>query len=236
MAKTGNQGKVNYLKINKDGKLYRQAKDTDAEKNIVEVVTKEGVKYNHILFTGSEDGYLDYLGIVKKSYESGEVPELTMVIKGENETDSISVPMYRADKGLNGYVKHMACVLPNMDFSERVSIVPSTKKDDRNYTKQSIFINYVDKDNEIVQLAHKYGEKNDIPMSEKVKALDGTLKSDFKKQDKYLYDILIKEIERFTEFKSNNATPKASEKAVVTKPVAKAEVSNNSVTDDDLPF
>lgn len=237
MAKTGNQGTVNYLRINRDGKLYKKANETDEGR--VEIELKDGRKVYHHLFSGSEDGYLAYLGIVKKSFDSGEVEELTMVIKGETETDSISVPMYRADGGLNGYVKHMACVLPNMDFSEKVCFVPSTQKDPNNYTKQSIFINYVDKDKEIVQLAHKYGEKYDIPGAEKTTALNGTIKSDFKKQDEYLYAILIKEIERFTEFKGNNSTPKVEAQVTITEPVTETKttvVKKVDESDDDLPF
>lgn len=250
MAKRRNTQPVNYLSINKDGYLYKKSDETaynEAKANnqdfIQKVTLKDGrVVYHEIFDGGTDDGYLDYLGIKEVEYSDGKQKQLVMVVKGDQESDMIMLPLFRSNGALNLYAKHIACILPNMDYSKRINIVPSTKKNDKGYTIQNVFINYVDEKDSFVQLAHKYGDKGDIPSSEIVKAVDGTEKRDFTKQDNYLYNILVEEIKRFKEFKGANTTP-SNPTPVVTTTTVEEPVSSKvlepipvPVEEDDLPF
>ncbi|MCA9750195.1 MAG: hypothetical protein KC414_13890, partial [Romboutsia sp.] len=155
MAQRRTTQPLNYLRINKDGLLYKKSDEATyneskalGQTHIHKSVSKDGKQtYYHDVFTGgTEEGYLEFLGIKDFEFEGKKVKQLVISVKGEEETDVINFPLYNTTGGLNLYVKHLACILPNLDFSRKINIVPSTKKNDRGYVIQNVFINYVDDD------------------------------------------------------------------------------------------
>lgn len=257
MAKRGNTNKINFLGVNKDGYLYKKTDEAAYNEskeqglnNVIKYEDKEGKVYYHDVFTqGTEDGYISHMGIREANFPNGvKQKQFYISVKGKAETDSISFSLYNTKGNLNNYVKHFACVLPNLDYSRKVNIVPSTKKDERGFVDQTVFINYKDTDdNEFVRLAHKYGDDGDIPAVEKEEGIDGKSVSNFKKQDKYLYGILTQEIERFNQFKSNAdvTTPQHSQENEYSNTeqpepsVVKSESPEDVIKEipkDDLPF
>lgn len=227
MARKNTSNPVNYLRINKNGVLYKKA-DSQTP-GAVRVELKDGSTTYHDLFTGgTEVGLITYLGIVEKDYSSGKVKEISISIKGQEETDCIQIPLYTQRGGLSGYAKNLACVLPNVDFSKVLSLKPSTKTNDRGYPYANIFFNYEDKTS--VQLAHKYGADGDIPPAEEVEKF-GQKAYDFTKQDEYLHKILISQIDRF------KATVSPVKEPVVQGHVEDSGIPVDADTNlDDLPF
>lgn len=229
MAKERANQKTNYLSINKDGYLYISSKVPQEGYKKIEL--KDGRIFYHKTFTSTEDGFIDYLGIVEKDLsEGGKKKELVIVVKGKSEADMIQIPLYTTKGNLNGYVKSLASTLPNLDFSREVYFAPSTKLNDRGYVNQSLYINYVGTEKEFVQFAHKAGKDGDIPAAKEVTKM-GQKAYDFTEQDEYLYNILLKEIERFKAFKGTS-TPEPKK----TEPVENPIENNPTEEDDDLPF
>lgn len=239
-----NSNPINYLKINIEGLLYLGSK-----------VEKEGYKpvklqndriVYHKTFASTDDGYLDYLGITEKEFDGKKIKQLVLTIKGEKESDSISVDLFKSNGAMEDYVKNLATLLPNLDFSKSINIVPSRKKNDRGYVDRAFFINYTGEqgDGSFVKFAHKFGKEGNIPPAEKKTKVDGTVSYDFTEQDTYLYNILTAEIERFKAFKgvnSNQAKPKVEEPQQENIPLTSAPSANptDSMKEeehDDLPF
>lgn len=228
MARNRTTKPTNYLNINKDGLLYKRT--TADNPNAKAVVLKDGSTVHHQLFNGgTEEGYLNHIGIREADFPSGKIKQLVVVVEGETETDMISLPLFRADGHLNGYVKSIACVLPNVDFSRKLVLQPSTQKNDRGFVYQTIYFNYVNDSRTTIPTAHKYGEKGDAPPAEEITAVDGSKKMDFTKQDTFLFNVLKKEIERFQEFKGKNNTPEVY--------TTESNAPDNALDDeeDDLP-
>lgn len=245
MAKEFTNNKpINYLRINKDGLLY--IKSDEPKEGYEEVKLQNGNSTFHKTFSATEDGKLSYIGITEKEFKSGKVKLLELVIEGETMSDKLSFELFKQNGGLSSYVKNIATLLPNLDFSERINIVPSRKKNDRGYAEGNLFINYSDRQGEdsYVKFAHMYGEKGDIPSGIKVTAVDGSERYDFKDQDTYLYKILLEQIERFKTFKgvntANENTPKPSAPAKSTTPSTPVEATSkieaSGEEHDDLPF
>lgn len=244
MAKEFNgNGNLTFLRVNRDGLLYRGASEQEKSlsedelkaKGFVPVKLKDGRTVWHKTFSGTEDGYLTYIAIKEKEFKDGKVKQLELIIQGEEGSDMITFPLFKTNGTLNDYVKNLATLLPNLDFSKRINIVPSRKKNDRGYVQQNVFINYPDEsgDGNFVSFAHKYGKDGDIPPAEKVQGIDGE-KYDFTKQDTYLYNILNEQIERFKEYKGTTSTPE--EQSSQSEPVTSQADNNLGSDDDDLPF
>lgn len=240
-----NSNKTNYLKINQEGLLYLSSKE---EKEGYKAVTlKNGNTVYHKTFASTDDGHLDFLGITEKEFEGKKIKQLVLSIKGETENDNISIDLFKSTGALEDYVKNLATLLPNLDFSKSINIVPSRKKNDRGYADRAFFINYTGAqgDGSFVKFAHKFGKDGDIPAAEKKTKVDGTTYYDFSEQDAFLYKILVAEIDRFKAFKGvgkeNKEQPAPSTPA---KPAYQepSEPSNNPTTGmkeeehDDLPF
>lgn len=229
MAKERANQNTNYLQVNKDGLLYIASKTP--KEGYKEVELKDGRKTYHKTFTATEDGLIDYIGITEKEFTTGvKTKVFAIVIKGKEESDMVQFRLHTEKGNLNGYVKSLASVLPNVDFSRELYIAPSTKRNDRGYVNPSLFINYVGTEKEFVQFAHKAGKDGDIPAAKEVVKM-GQKTYDFTEQDEYLYNILLKEIERFKAFKGTS-TPEPKK----TEPVENPIENNPLEEDDDLPF
>lgn len=233
---------INYLKINRDGFLYLSSKEPKEGYKKVEL-RDEKVAY-HKLFHGTDEGYLDFISIKEAEFQSGKVKYLTLSVNAGEYIDNISMPLFKTNGALNDYVKNLATLLPNLDFSRKISINPSKRKNDAGFVDNAFFINYDEK--EFVKFFHKYGKDGDVPPAEKVEGVSGD-KYDFTKQDKFLYNSLLEQIERFKAFKSGNTTPKdapsnVEQKSVTNTPKEVPQASAQIVggapeeEEDDLPF
>lgn len=236
MAREFNNTPTTYLRVNKDGLLYEKSKEPKEGFN--EVKLKNGSSTYHKTYGGTDDGYLSYIGIKELTFDGGTKKLLEVAIKGENGTDKISFDLFKQNGALDDYIKNLAILLPNLDFGERINIVPSRKKNDRGYAVRSLFINYPDKegDDNYVKFAHMYGDDGDIPPAKPTKKIDGSISYDFTEQDTYLYNILKEQIERFKEFKgysSDESNVETQNESAVKEPVS-AGIPDED--DDDLPF
>lgn len=237
MAKEFNNSPRTYLRVNKDGLLY--VKSNEPKEGYEEIELKNGNKSYHKTFGSTDDGLLTYIGISEKEFPSGKVKLLEVAIEGKNGVDQITFNLFKQNGNLDDYAKNLATLLPNLDFSERINIVPSRKKNDRGYAQRNVFINYPDKDGDsnFVSFAHKYGKDGDIPMAEKVTGVDGSIKYDFTKQDSFLYKILNAQIERFKEFKGVNSTPKQETNTETPQGNGQPQAPDlGAENSDDLPF
>ena len=205
MAKSKNNNvKTTFLQINRDGYLYESSKEPKEDfKEIVMKDDKGNVirKVYHKTYKETDDGYFSYIGIREAEFKTGKVKYLRFSIKSDEGQDVISIPLYTQRGSLSDYAKSLAILLPNVDFSHKVSVKPNTQKNDRDYTIKNFFIKDLDTDS-YVKHAHKYGKDGDIPNCVK-KESAGKVVWDCSEQDDYLYNILLKEIERFKQFKSN---------------------------------
>lgn len=237
MAQRNDSQNVNYLSVNKDGLLYKKVNEDAYNKckekggNYVQKITlDDGRVVFHETFSKTEEGYLSFLGIVEKEFKDGKVKYLVISVKGEEETDSISFPLFKTNGSLNDYVKHTANMVENWEFEKKISISPTTKKNDAGYVNKFFYVNYVGEDDFV---RTKYSYKDDeIPKIEKTENIDGSTKYDTTKQDKFFYDILVKGINSFKEFKETNELNTESEQVE-----EEVEYNNNLQTEeDDLPF
>lgn len=236
MAKEFNNSPRTYLRVNKDGLLY--IKSNEPKEGYEEVVLKNGNSVFHKTFGSTDDGHLSYIGINEKEFPTGKVKLLEIAIESDNGTDQITFNLFKKNGNLDDYAKNLATLLPNLDFSERINIVPSRKKKD-GYVQRNVFINYPDQtgDGNFVKFAHMYGKDGDIPMAEKIQAVDGSVKYDFTKQDSYLYKILNEQIERFKAFKGTNSTPNTDTQTQEQQAPQQQQAPNIEAEDaDDLPF
>lgn len=209
----GNGSPINYLKINREGFLYLSSKEP--KEGWKKVETEDGKVFYHKLFHGTDEGHLDFIAIKEVEFSTGKVKYLTFSINAGDYIDNISVPLFKQNGALNDYVKNLATLLPNLDFSKKISITPSKKKNDAGFVDNSFFINYNEK--EFVKFFHKYGKDGDIPPAEKVAGVGGD-KYDFTKQDIFLFDSLKEQIERFKNFKGSATPPSDSTQSAPSTP------------------
>jgi len=200
MPKKMNKTKTTFLSIDRNGIFFtRSDKDNP---NSVEVKNKEGqVSYRELFDGGTIDGYISGLTIKDVKFSDGTVRYLYIAVTNGLETDLVQLQLFYNGK-MNVYVKNLTSVLPNLDFSKQVNLVPSTSKNNSNYVNRSIYINYVNPDDDVnfVPLAHYYGDDGDIPNPVKTEKL-GEEYWDFQEQDEYMYNILNEEIKRFNEYR-----------------------------------
>lgn len=235
----GGNNTANFLQINKDGLLYKWSKEPleggQEHKN------KDGLPYYTKTFSRTEEGYICKLDI-KEDGRFGE--ELIIGIRGKNESDFISFTMRKQGGGLSDYTKHIARVLADVDFSKRYTIAPSTKKNEKGYLRREFYFNQIDVEgspfiNPSLKYKNKDGE-GDIPQMVK-KTIAGKDTYDFTEQDNYLYDVLVKQIKRFNEYKAARKADNNSEPSATNVPAESAEIGKvppvpAAADDDDLPF
>jgi len=235
MAKQGNGGKRNFLRINRDGVFYLPTTgDRMGQPNIVEVELEDGSKVYHELFRGgTEDGRITYLNIVEKNFKTGKVEHLVLSITGEDETDQISLPLYDRKDNLTDYVKSVVAWLPNVDYSKIYSIKPSTKKNPRGYVYRTLFLNDVAED-KAVEREYTMGKNGNVPPFVEKEAAGGKKKYDFTDQDKFFFEKLQEQIARFQQ--ESDYEPNRPQAPVTSAPATHAAPAPSPTVDDDLPF
>ena len=217
-----NGGKINYLSVRtSDGMLYtrltKEEYDAEVAKgNTFAKIHKKDEKpesptYYHNTFPGgTEIGHITFLGITEYNLSTGKVSYLSFTIKGETESDNVSVPLYQQGSfDLNGLAKEIIKYLPNIDFSRPISFNSTKQKGLDNKEHIRFFFSYHDGDKpEYLSTALKNrNEKNpDGQLPPPVKVVkNGKESYDFSEQDDILYNTLMAQLERFNAFKQQNA-------------------------------
>lgn len=216
-----NGGKINYLKVRtSDGMLYtsltKEEYDAEVAKgNTFAKIHKRDEKpespiYYHNTFPGgTEVGHITFLGITESNLSTGKVSYLSFTIKGETESDNVSVPLYQQGSlDLNGLAKEVIKYLPNIDFSRPISFNSTKQKGSDGKERVKFFFSYHDgeKPEYLTTALKNRNEKNpngQLPPPVKV-SRNGKESSDFSEQDNILYNALVVELERFNAFKQQN--------------------------------
>ena len=216
-----NGGKINYLKVRtSDGMLYtsltKEEYDAEVAKgNTFAKIHKRDEKpespiYYHNTFPGgTEVGHITFLGITESNLSTGKVSYLSFTIKGETESDNVSVPLYQQGSlDLNGLAKEVIKYLPNIDFSRPISFNSTKQKGSDGKERVKFFFSYHDgeKPEYLTTALKNRNEKNpngQLPPPVKV-SRNGKESSDFSEQDDILYNALVVELERFNAFKQQN--------------------------------
>ena len=246
MAREATYKPTTYLRINAEGQLYNGT--SEPAEGYVQYTSKQGnVSYRKV-FSGTEYGKITQLGISEKTYESGKVKFVEIVVENDEARDIIQLPLKKQNGTLTDEVRKLVSFLPNVDFNKTLTITSNRKKNDRGYVDKVLFFSYVDEGGEFetIKSALKFGEGGDIPMFTTKEGLDGIV-YDYTEQDRFLYGKLLDELTRFQEFKSspkssdvkNEEKPKKEEKPSETKTTSKStkkEEPKVEDDDDDLPF
>lgn len=216
-----NGGKINYLSVRtSDGMLYtrltKEEYDAEVAKgNTFAKIHKKDEKpesptYYHNTFPGgTEIGHITFLGITEYNLSTGKVSYLSFTIKGETESDNVSVPLYQQGSlDLNGLAKEIIKYLPNIDFSRPISFNSTKQKDSDGKERVKFFFSYHDgeKPEYLTTALKNRNEKNpngQLPPPVKV-SRNGKESLDFSEQDDILYNALVVELERFNAFKQQN--------------------------------
>ena len=216
-----NGGKINYLSVRtSDGMLYtrltKEEYDAEVAKgNTFAKIHKKDEKpesptYYHNTFPGgTEIGHITFLGITEYNLSTGKVSYLSFTIKGETESDNVSVPLYQQGSlDLNGLAKEIIKYLPNIDFSRPISFNSTKQKGSDGKERVKFFFCYHDgeKPEYLTTALKNRNEKNpngQLPPPVKV-SRNGKESSDFSEQDNILYNTLVVELERFNAFKQQN--------------------------------
>lgn len=216
-----NGGKINYLSVRtSDGMLYtrltKEEYDAEVAKgNTFAKIHKKDEKpesptYYHNTFPGgTEIGHITFLGITEYNLSTGKVSYLSFTIKGETESDNVSVPLYQQGSlDLNGLAKEIIKYLPNIDFSRPISFNSTKQKDSDGKERVKFFFSYHDgeKPEYLTTALKNRNEKNpngQLPPPVKV-SRNGKESLDFSEQDDILYNVLVVELERFNSFKQQN--------------------------------
>lgn len=216
-----NGGKINYLSVRtSDGMLYtrltKEEYDAEVAKgNTFAKIHKKDEKpesptYYHNTFPGgTEVGHITFLGITEYNLSTGKVSYLSFTIKGETESDNVSVPLYQQGSlDLNGLAKEIIKYLPNIDFSRPISFNSTKQKDSDGKERVKFFFSYHDgeKPEYLTTALKNRNEKNpngQLPPPVKV-SRNGKESLDFSEQDDILYNALVVELERFNAFKQQN--------------------------------
>lgn len=244
MPKKGNSRNRNYLRINKDGVFYLPVgQEKMGQPNVVEVELDGGKKvYHELFYGGTEDGKITYIGISEKTFPTGKVKHLDIVIDGESEQDQVSLQLFNQKGQLNDYIKSVVSWLPNVDYSKSYSLKPATKKNPKGYVYRTLYLNETST-GDMVERKYIMGKEGNVPQFTVKEGIDGSKTYDFEEQDKFLFEKLKEELARFQQEVGDTYTPapteedapknistKIKDSVTATKPVTTAEA------DDDLPF
>lgn len=235
MAKEVLSNSTTYYKVDSDGYIYLTSKVE--KEGYKEYTNKDGVFAGYKkIYQGTDDGYISYIGIRKAEFPTGVVELVSVSIDTGNGIENVQFPLLNTKGFLSPYAKALAQVLPNVDFKERHSVSFDKRKDEMGYTIKNVYLNRSDVEGTpAVAIFHKFKKKDDdssgdIPRMVPKTGLGGKVTWDSTEQDNYLYDSLVKQIERFAEFKGSS--PKVSN---VVNEVVKEEVVQEEASDD-LPF
>lgn len=249
MAREVNYKATTYLRVDGNGNLYSGSKDP--KPGYDQYTSKTGnVSYRKV-YSGTDFGFMTGLAIEERVYDSGKVRFLVVTIENDKAKDIIQIPLKSQKGELTDLVRKFVALLPGVDFSRELTIASNRKKNDRGYVDRVLFINYVTDgkvEEQGLKFSLKFGEGGDVPMFTTKPGIDGIV-YDFTEQDKFLYDRLLEQMERFQKEKPSHSAvatskseeaPKVESKPETTQPETKVETKAgpkvDSNEDDDLPF
>lgn len=217
------RGKINFLKIrSSDGVLYRGLKKDEYDAEVakgnpfVQLYKKDEKDPNspirfHWVFTGgSEIGQITYLGLHKAEFPTGKVTYLSFTIRGEKESDNISIPLYKSNSfDLNPTAKDIIRYLPGIDFSRPISFSsfrPKSKNGEKTYL--NVFFSYHDGEKPeflkmVLQVKDEKNPDGQLPKAVEIEK-NGEKFKDSSAQDQILYGVLQEQIARFEAFRQQN--------------------------------
>ena len=247
MAKEPKNANVTYFKVDSDGYIYERSP-----------IEKEGFKAyfdreNKLLgykkiYSATDDGKINFIGVHTADFPTGKVDYVSVSIKNEDNVENIQFQLLNSKGKLSNYAKALAQVLPNINFDETFSLSFDKRKDEQGYTIKNIYFNQADKtDTPAVPIAHKYKNRaddngGDIPGMEQVEGLGGKVTWDTSKQDNYLYNSMMAQIERFKAHLSGETAqtdtelPKGSKTSSKSSKKTSNDVFADEDEDQDLPF
>lgn len=250
---TGNS--TSFFKVDADGYIYLRS--ATPKEGYVEYFNRENKSAGYKkIYSATDDGQIAFLGIHVAEFDTGKVEYVSITIKSEDGYENVQFPLKTQKGKLSAYAKSIAQILPNVDFTQNYSISFDKRKDDNGYSIKNIYLNQSDvEDTPAVPVYHKYLNKDgdnggDIPQMEQKEGLSG-VEWDTMKQDKFLFNSLQEQIERFKAFKAghdegkgvekNSTKPKAEKKETpVTKSTPKSNVKTVTASveeeDDNVPF
>lgn len=256
-----NNSKTNYLGIrNSDGLLYTRLTEEEYNKEVekgntfLKIAQKDSKspKYYHNTFpAGTETGLVSYLGINEVVINDKKMRFLVITIRGEEENDSISVPLRQAGStALSSISKEIIRYLPSIDYTKPLFINSNASKNEKGKTRISVFFAQdVDGKKTYLKAALKAKSETNpdgtLPPPVQ-KEVNGEMVWDWSEQDNILYETLTNEIARFEKVKKERGDEQdfVEEQNIVSKPVQNVSKTVNKTKnvpvqeedEDDLPF
>lgn len=211
MAREQVQGPpITFLRINKDGAL--STVKSEPTEGFTSFETSTGKTLYEKVFGGTEIGFITKLEIEEKTFPTGTTKALSFYVTAYDGSavDKVELPLLSKTNALTDVAKKFIALLPGINFNKMISFSSNKKKNDRGYVDKVIFATYMDSEaskesQEGIKFSLKFGKDGNVPMGEKVESIDGeSVTWDFTNQDKFLYKVLQKEIQRFKDFKEGN--------------------------------
>lgn len=256
-----NNSKTNYLGIrNSDGLLYTRLTEEEYNEEVkkgntfLKIAQKDSKspKYYHNTFpAGTETGLVSYLGINEVMINDKKMRFLVITIRGEEENDSISVPLRQAGStALSSISKEIIRYLPAIDYTKPLFINSNASKNEKGKTRISVFFaQEVDGKKTYLKAALKAKSDTNpdgILPPPVQKEVNGEMTWDWSGQDSILYETLTNEIARFEKVKKERGDEQDSveEQNNVSQPVQNVSKDVNKTKnvpvqgedEDDLPF
>jgi hypothetical protein len=256
-----NNSKTNYLGIrNSDGLLYTRLTEEEYNEEVekgntfLKIVQKDSKspKYYHNTFpAGTETGLVSYLGINEVVINDKKMRFLVITIRGEEENDSISVPLRQAGStALSSISKEIIRYLPSIDYTKPLFINSNASKNEKGKTRISVFFaQEVDGKKTYLKAALKAKSETNpdgtLPPPVQ-KEVNGEMVWDWSEQDNILYETLTNEIARFEKVKKERGDGQDSveEQNIISESVQNVSKTVNKTKnvpvqeedEDDLPF
>lgn len=256
-----NNSKTNYLGIrNSDGLLYTRLTEEEYNKEVekgntfLKIAQKDSKspKYYHNTFpAGTETGLVSYLGINEVVINDKKMRFLVITIRGEEENDSISVPLRQAGStALSSISKEIIRYLPSIDYTKPLFINSNASKNEKGKTRISVFFaQEVDGKKTYLKAALKAKSETNpdgtLPPPVQ-KEVNGEMVWDWSEQDNILYETLTNEIARFEKVKKERGDGQDSveEQNIISESVQNVSKTVNKTKnvpvqeedEDDLPF
>lgn len=250
MAKELSNENYQYFSVDSDGYIYLKSKEQ--LEGYKPYYNKDNVLLGYKkIFSATDLGLIKHIGIREVEFPTGKAKMVSITIQGESGMENVQFQLKNSKNQLTDHTRYLAMVLPNVDFSKKYSLSFSKKKNERGFTDKRVYFN--DENGEAVSWFHKFKNKEDnnggdVPVVEWKEGID-SVEADHTNRDKFLYESLTKQIERFEDFVSGRAsetvvkteTPSVEKKSVVKKEVKTSATKNVNVPvaeddDDDLPF
>lgn len=248
MAKELSNENYQYFSVDSDGYIYLKSKEQ--LEGYKPYYNKDNVLLGYKkIFSATDLGLIKHIGIREVEFPTGKAKMVSITIQGESGMENVQFQLKNSKNQLTDHTRYLAMVLPNVDFSKKYSLSFSKKKNERGFTDKRVYFN--DENGEAVSWFHKFKNKEDnnggdVPVVEWKEGID-SVEADHTNRDKFLYESLTKQIERFEAFNSGSekkdVTPSTvtEKKSVVKEEVKTSATKKGNVPvadedDDDLPF